>query len=83
MSKRFYLSFKYFGLFLLLCRSVMYGIKAASFHRFSLSRRVMKLNIADRCNLTHHKQMRQQEHPKMPEFSQMLQLQKYPSCKIF
>lgn len=70
------LRFKCFRLFLLLCHSVMYSIKAASSHRFSLSRRVMKLNIADRCDLTHHKQMRQQEHLKMTQFSQMLQLQK-------
>ena len=83
MPKRFYLRFKCFRLFLLLCHSVIYGTSAASSHRFSLSRRVMKLSVADRCNLTHHKQMRQQEHLKMTQFSQMPQLQKYPSCKMF
>lgn len=79
MSKRFYLRFECFRLSLLLCRSVMYGIKAASSHHFSLSRRIMKLNIADRCDLAHNKQMRQQEHLNVTQFSQMLPLQKYPS----
>lgn len=69
MCERFCLRFKCFRLCVLLCRSVIWGIKAASPHRFSLSRRVMRLSGAERCDSTHHEQMRQQEQLNVTQFS--------------
>lgn len=84
VCERFCLRFKCFRLCVPLCRSVMWGIKAASPHRFSLSRRVMRLSGAERCDSTRREQMRQQEQLNVTQFSsKCCSYQNIPLCKMF
>lgn len=79
----FSLRLKCFRLCVLLWRSARRGIKADSLHCFSLSRRVMRLSRAERCDSTHHEHMRQQEQLNGTQFSSNVAVTKtslFPRC---